>query len=114
MAKKKILALVLASCLVFSVAACSSDKADETTAETTAEATEPTVRPYDKNANQEFDEEVLYEVKKEVVAYADLDATEVAETYTEGMCITCVSTDGYYLMQNNGYIVEADCLEVLE
>ena len=113
MAKKKILALVLASCLVFSVAACSSDKADETTAETT-EATEPTVRPYDKNANQEFDEEVLYEVKKEVVAYADLDATEVAETYTEGMCITCVSTDGYYLMQNNGYIVEADCLEVLE
>ena len=122
MAKKKLIGLLLICALAFSVVACSGSGNDETAAsdaqssseETTSEETEPTARPYDKEANQEFEDEVLYEVTKEVVAYADLDATEVAETYSEGMCISGVATDGFYVMQNNGYIIQADCLEKLE
>ena len=115
MAKKKILTAVVCLAMVFAVAACSSSKEEETTTEaTTTEATEPTVQPYNKEANQEFEEPVMYEVIKEVTAYADLDATEVGATYSEGVCIAGVSTDGYYIMQDNGYIIQTDCLQVLE
>ena len=116
MANKKIIAMMLVAAMAFSVAACSSDKTEETTAaeETTTEETAPTVQPYNKEANQEFEEPVMYEVIKEVPAYADLDATEVATTYSEGVCIAGVSTDGYYIMQDNGYIIEASALQVME
>ena len=116
MANKKLITLMLVAAMAFSVVACSSDKTEETTAaeETTTEETAPTVQPYNKEANQEFEEPVMYDVVKEVTAYADLDATEVGATYTEGVCIAGVSTDGYYIMQDNGYIIEASCLEVLE
>ena len=115
MANKKFITLMLVAAMAFSVVACSSDKAEETTAEeTTTEETAPTVQPYNKEANQEFEEPVMYEVIKEVTAYADLDATEVGATYSEGVCIAGVSTDGYYIMQDNGYIIEASCLQVME
>lgn len=115
-----ILSLSVASAFLF--AACGSEDSGETsdvtvvidTAASTTPSTEETAAPYDVENNVEFEEAKLFEVKKDVKVYSDTSATEEIDEYTEGMCILGVSTDGHYIMQDNGYIIDASCLEEVE
>ncbi len=115
-----IVSLTVASAFIF--AACGSKEASETsdvtvvidTAASTQGSTEETVAPYDVENNVEFEEAKLFEVKQDVKVYSDVSATEEVDEYTEGMCILGVSTDGHYIMQDNGYIIDASCLEEVE
>lgn len=122
MANKKLIALILGASMVMSLAACSSSKeaeetttaAEETTTEaTTTEETTPAGRPYDQAANEEFEEPKMYEVTKDIMGYEDMEATVECEFF-EGQSIVGVSTDGYYVMQDSGYIVPLEALEELE
>lgn len=120
MANKKIISIVLCAAVAMSLAACSSSSNEEetttaettTTEETTVE-TEPTGRPYDQAANEEFEEEKMYEVIKDCEGFEDMEATTPAEFF-EGQSIVGVSTDGYYIMQDSGYIIPADCLQEMD
>ncbi|MCR5617489.1 MAG: hypothetical protein K6F83_04300 [Clostridiales bacterium] len=123
--KKRIVAsFLICSALIFSTALSSCSKTDgaETSAtvtvivDTTPSSDTPkeTAVPYDVNNNTEFEEPILFEVTKEVIAYKDVSATEEAGLYTEGMCITGVSTDGFYIMQDDGCIIEKSCLKELD
>ena len=120
MANKKLISIILCASVAMSLMACSSKESEETTAateattaeETTVE-TEPTGRPYDQAANEEFEEQKIYEVTKDCEGFEDMEATTPAEFF-EGQSIVGVSTDGYYIMQDNGFIVPADCLQELE
>lgn len=130
MAIKKISAIVLVMATVFTFAACSKEEPVETTtAATTAatteateatEAVEETTVPVETNlmynveGMTEFDEPVLYEVIEDVVAYEDWTATTEALTYPVGACVSAISTDGVYVMQDNGYIIEVACLQIIE
>ena len=119
----KIFAVVLSISVLaaFSITACGDKATDESSNVTvvidtapTTQATQETVAPYDVENNVEFEEAKLFEVKKDVKVYSDVSATEEVDEYTEGMCILGVSTDGHYIMQDNGYIIDASCLEEVE
>ncbi|MBR6004393.1 MAG: hypothetical protein IK068_06705 [Lachnospiraceae bacterium] len=114
-----IISLSVASAFVF--AACGEKETSESSDVTvvidtaaTTQKTEETVAPYDVENNVEFEEAKLFEVKQDVKVYSDVTATEEVDEYTEGMCILGVSTDGHYIMQDNGYIIDASCLEEVE
>lgn len=119
MANKKIITMLGCTAIAASLvlAACGGDKEEtsETTTEaTTVEQTEETRIPYDVDNNTEFEEPILYEVTKEVDAYSDVSASEVGKTLPEGACVSGVSTDGYYIMLDDGNIVEAEYLTEME
>lgn len=114
-----IISLSVASAFVF--AACGEKETNESSDVTvvidtaaSTQNTEETVAPYDVENNVEFEEAKLFEVKQDVKVYSDVTATEEVDEYTEGMCILGVSTDGHYIMQDNGYIIDASCLEEVE
>ena len=114
-----IVSLSVASAFVFS--ACGAKETGETSDVTvvidtaaSSQNTEETIQPYDVENNVEFEEAKLFEVKQDVKVYSDVSATEEVDEYTEGMCILGVSTDGHYIMQDNGYIIDASCLEEVE
>ena len=88
--KKKIVAsFLICTSLVFSTVLSSCSKTDgaETSAtvtvivDTTPSSDTPkeTAVPYDVNNNTEFEEPILFEVTKEVIAYKDVSATEEAQ-----------------------------------
>lgn len=132
------IALMMAACSKEEVAETTLETTIETetttvACETTTEATEATVEEtipeetveettvetvngikYNVDASTEFAEPVLYEVTTEVVAYSDWQANSIALTYPVGSWITAISTDGYYVMQDNGYIIEISALQLVE
>lgn len=121
MFNKKAIAVALSLSMLIAMTACSNGTeekesvADSTTTEVTTEATtEEEVLRYNVDGAEEFEEPKLYEVTSEVTVYADWTAKEVVGTYPEGTCISAISTDGVYVMQDNGYIMEAACMELLE
>ncbi|MCQ2466477.1 MAG: hypothetical protein MJ166_03055 [Clostridia bacterium] len=143
MAFKKITSILVVMALAVMMTACSEDKTVETTAaattvaettvaettaeevvETTVEETEPYVNPeaieivsgvpYNVENSTDFAEPVLYEVVEEVNAYTDWQANAIAVVYPVGSCISAISTDGTYVMQDNGYIIEVSALQIME
>lgn len=143
MAFKKFLGLTLVLGMALSMVACSSETATEDTtaatvaettvaetteaAEETTEAIEESVEEtvvevvetvngirYNVDGSVDFEEPVLYEVIEEVDAYTDWQANSIALTYPVGSCISAISTDGYYVMQDNGYIIEVAALQIME
>lgn len=134
MAFKKISAIMLVMATVFAFASCSSEEKTTvtTTAATTTAAVEETTTTeattiveettipeetnlrYNVEGMTEFEEPVLYEVIEDAIAYEDWTATKEALTYPVGACVSAISTDGVYVMQDNGYIIELACLQIME
>lgn len=134
---KKFLILGLSVAMLASLCSCSSNAEAEVsvgetvevvnTTETTVTETTPEVTTfetttfetangvkYNMDANVTFDEPLLYEVISEVTVYTDENADHIACTYYEGTCVSAVATDGFYIMQDNGYIIEVSCVQLFE
>ena len=121
MINKKFIAVIMSMTMLVAMTACSKETEETTVAETTTvaeetttETTEEEVLRFNVDGATEFEEAKLYEVTSEVTVYADWTAKEVIGTYPEGTCISVISTDGVYVMQDNGYIMDASCMELLE
>ncbi len=131
MNSKKILVCVLVAACLASFCACSkseeettSTTTETTTIATTQETSESTTTetttavitgiPLNEESYVEFDAPVSYTVISECVAYSDTSAQTVAQTYPETAMVVGVATDGNYVILDNGFMVEASNLEVLE